>query len=51
VVALHAAGIGADADGQVVMNGPRDSLDWDRIMWRDEEQRVQTATAAYLHGE
>lgn len=30
----------ADAIRQV-MNGPEDSLDWDRIDWRDDERRVQ----------
>src|SRR2546430_11604215 len=30
-----------DADGQVVMNGPKGSLDWDRIDWCDQQQRVQ----------
>src|SRR5271166_5781368 len=35
------AEIGTDAAGQVVMNGPKDLLDWDRIKWCDEEQRVQ----------
>jgi RNA-directed DNA polymerase len=30
-----------DTVGQAVMNGPEDSLNWDRIDWRDEERRVQ----------
>jgi RNA-directed DNA polymerase len=34
------ADIGVDADGRVVMNGPKDSLDWNRINWREQEQRV-----------
>jgi RNA-directed DNA polymerase len=35
-----AADIGVDADGRVVMNGPEGSLDWDRIDWCDQQQRV-----------
>lgn len=35
------ADVGSDAAGQVVMNGPKDSLDWDRVDWRSEQQRVQ----------
>lgn len=35
------ADIGVDAAGRVAMNGPIGSLDWDRINWCDEEQRVQ----------
>jgi len=36
-----AADIGGDAAGQAVMNGPEGSLEWDRIDWCDQEQRVQ----------
>ena len=36
-----AADIGIDAAGQVVMNGPEGSRDWDRINWCDQQQRVQ----------
>src|SRR5574340_1598310 len=30
-----------DTAGEMVMNGPKDLLDWDSVDWRDQEQRVQ----------
>jgi len=36
-----AADIGGDAAVQAVTNGPKDSLDWERIDWCDQQQRVQ----------
>src|SRR5215467_999931 len=35
-----AADIGVDVDGRVVVNGPEGLLDWDRIDWCDQQQRV-----------